>query len=471
MIREQSATAPPRVLRFRKTQESAHSHRVALLSARPAHVVRVSAVKIAVCVKQVPDADRPQAARPGDEAARPLGRERAQPDGRQRRRGGAPPQGGASEGEVVVVSLGPEKAMESLRKALAMGADRAVLVSDTAAAGSDLVATSYALAEGARARGGRSRPLRPAVERRRRRRALGGRRRPAPAADGLAGRGADARRTAAITGKRQTEFGYDVIAAPLPAVVAVSDAINEPRYPSLKGIMGAKSKPQEVVSLADVGVEAERVGEAGSRTTVLRSSAPPPPKSGQVQDRGRRQRAPRRSSSTSPRSGSFERRSSSSSTTTASSRRAGSACSRRRRARRRRRRRRARERCRDAAAKAGPFGAATVYVVDDERSRRRCRSRASTRSRPSSARAAPTTSSSPRRCWRPTSRPALAARLDAGLNWDLTDLALEGGDARRRASGARRHRPRRRGLDVDAAARADPLRHVRPDRVRRLGRA
>src|SRR5581483_8547809 len=54
-----------------------------------------------------------------------------------------------------------------------------------------------------------------------------------------------------LTGKRQTEFGYDVIAAPLPAVVAVSDAINEPRYPSLKGIMGAKSKPTETLALAD----------------------------------------------------------------------------------------------------------------------------------------------------------------------------------------------------------------------------
>ncbi|HEY1317539.1 MAG TPA: hypothetical protein VGF10_10000, partial [Gaiella sp.] len=85
-----------------------------------------------------------------------------------------------------------------------------------------------------------------------------------------------------LSGKRQTEFGYDVIAAPLPAVVAVSDAINEPRYPSLKGIMGAKSKPQETVSLAEVGVDASLVGEAGSATTV-RSSSPPPPKSGQVQ--------------------------------------------------------------------------------------------------------------------------------------------------------------------------------------------
>jgi electron transfer flavoprotein beta subunit len=78
-----------------------------------------------------------------------------------------------------------------------------------------------------------------------------------------------------VTGKRQTEFGYDLIAAPLPAVIAVSDAINEPRYPSLKGIMGAKKKPAEEVSLAELGVEPERVGEAGSRTTVLALGPPP----------------------------------------------------------------------------------------------------------------------------------------------------------------------------------------------------
>ena len=52
--------------------------------------------------------------------------------------------------------------------------------------------------------------------------------------------------------KRQTEFGYDVIEAPTPVVVAVSDAINEPRFPSLKGIMGAKSKPQETLSTGDL---------------------------------------------------------------------------------------------------------------------------------------------------------------------------------------------------------------------------
>jgi electron transfer flavoprotein beta subunit len=80
----------------------------------------------------------------------------------------------------------------------------------------------------------------------------------------------------ALRGKRQTEFGYDVIEAPLPAVVAVSDAINEPRYPSLKGIMGAKKKPQATVSLGDLGVEPDRAGEAGSRTEVYAIGDPPP---------------------------------------------------------------------------------------------------------------------------------------------------------------------------------------------------
>jgi len=78
------------------------------------------------------------------------------------------------------------------------------------------------------------------------------------------------------TVKRQTEFGYDRIEVPLPAVVAVSDAINEPRYPSLKGIMGAKSKPQDTATAADLGLGADEIGEAGSKTEVLGLSDPPP---------------------------------------------------------------------------------------------------------------------------------------------------------------------------------------------------
>src|SRR5438876_603165 len=179
------------------------------------------------------------------------------------------------EGEVLLVSLGPEKAMEGLRKALAMGADRALLVSDEAAAGSDLVATSYALAKALEREGpdlvlfgqqgadSDGAVLWAAVAERLRR----------PLISQVAELKLESGK---VRGKRQTEFGYDVIDAPLPAVVAVSDAINEPRYPSLKGIMGAKKKQQDTLSLADLGVEAERAGEAGSRTTVEGLGSPPP---------------------------------------------------------------------------------------------------------------------------------------------------------------------------------------------------
>ena len=237
------------------------------------------AMKIAVCVKQVPDATVHKRLDPGThrldrsgEAALNATDVNAVEEALRLKE--------SHGGEVVVVSLGPEKAMDSLRKALAMGADRAVLVSDEGAAGSDLLATSYALAKalereeadlvlfGQQSSDADGAVLWAAVSDRLRR----------PMVSQVAELTLDG---GSLTGKRQTEFGYDVISAPLPAVVAVSDAINEPRYPSLKGIMGAKSKPQEVVSLADVGVEADRVGTAGSRTTV-RSVAPPPAKSGQV---------------------------------------------------------------------------------------------------------------------------------------------------------------------------------------------
>jgi electron transfer flavoprotein beta subunit len=181
---------------------------------------------------------------------------------------------GDSDTEVVAVSLGPQKALDSLRKALAMGADRAVLVSDDAAAGSDLVATSRLLAAalareepdlvlfGQQASDADGAVLWSAVAER-----LG---RPVVSqAMELSVDGGTARV------KRQTEHGYDTIEAPLPAVVAVSDAINEPRYPSLKGIMGAKKKQQDVLSVADLGLDASEVGEAGSRTTVLALGTPP----------------------------------------------------------------------------------------------------------------------------------------------------------------------------------------------------
>jgi electron transfer flavoprotein beta subunit len=179
------------------------------------------------------------------------------------------------DAEVAVVSVGPERALEAMRKALAMGADRVLVVTDEAAAGSDLVATSRILAQ---AVAGENADL-----------VLFGQQ--ASDSDGAVMWAAVADRlrlplisqvaeltleNGAVRGKRQTEYGYDVIEAPLPAVVAVSDAINEPRYPSLKGIMGAKKKPQDVRSLAELGVEPGSAGEAGSRTEVYALADPPP---------------------------------------------------------------------------------------------------------------------------------------------------------------------------------------------------
>jgi len=236
-------------------------------------------MKIAVCVKQVPDATvhkridpgTKRLDRSGEAALNPTDLNAVEEALRIKE---------AYGGEVVLVCLGPEKAVESLRKALAMGADRAVLVADEAAAGSDLLGTSHALAKalerveadlvifGQASSDGDGAVLWAAVADALRR----------PVISQVAALTVDG---SSIAGKRQTEHGYDLISAPLPAVVAVSDAINEPRYPSLKGIMGAKSKPQETVTLAEIGVEADRAGEAGARTTVL-DLGPPPSRGDQV---------------------------------------------------------------------------------------------------------------------------------------------------------------------------------------------
>src|SRR5438067_10480073 len=224
-------------------------------------------MKIAVCVKHVPegtkriDPSTKRLDRSGEGALNPFDANAVEEALRLKQATG--------EGEVLVVSLGPAKAQDALRKALAMGADRAVLISDAAAAGSDLVATSYALARvlerenpdlvllGQQAGDSDGAVLWAAVADRLRRPLV------SQAAEITHGDGK-------LAVKRQTEFGYDVIEAPVPAVVAVSDAINEPRYPSLKGIMGAKSKPQETVSLSDLGVDGLE-----SRTEVYALNDPP----------------------------------------------------------------------------------------------------------------------------------------------------------------------------------------------------
>jgi electron transfer flavoprotein beta subunit len=227
-------------------------------------------VKIAVCVKHVPeqarkiDPDTKRLDRSGEGAINPFDVHAVEEALKIKE---------AQSGEVLIVTMGPAGAQDSVRKALAMGADEALLITDEAAAGSDLVATTNTLAA--------------ALEKEDADLILFGQQ--SSDSDGavLWAAVADRLRLPVISqvadldvsdgkvrGKRQTEFGYDVIEAPTPAVLAVSDAINEPRYPSLKGIMGARSKPQRAVSLSDLGVA--DAGEAGSKTTVQGLKDPPP---------------------------------------------------------------------------------------------------------------------------------------------------------------------------------------------------
>jgi electron transfer flavoprotein beta subunit len=184
------------------------------------------------------------------------------------------------ECEVVVVSMGPLTALRTLGKALALGADRAVLVSDEALAGADIWLTAKVLAAalereapdlvvfGQQAADSESYVMAAAVADRLRR----------PLVTQVAQLTLDGQM---IRAKRQTEEGYDVIEAPLPVVVSVADSINEPRYPSLKAIMGAKKKPQETLSAADLGIS------QAPRTQVLALSAPPPKAGGvRIEDEG-----------------------------------------------------------------------------------------------------------------------------------------------------------------------------------------
>ncbi|HVU76166.1 MAG TPA: electron transfer flavoprotein subunit beta/FixA family protein [Gaiellaceae bacterium] len=222
-------------------------------------------MKIAVCVKAVPDASSGRKLDPATNRLDRSGELAISDWDTYAVEEALKLKEAAGDGEVLVVSMGPERAMDALRKALAMGADRAVLVTDASLAGADLLATSKALAGaleqenadlvlfGQQSADGGGACLWAAVADRLRR----------PVVSQVSELTVDG---GSLTGKRQTEFGYDTIRAPLPAVIAVADSINTPRYPSLKGIMGAKKKPQETVAPS---------GEAASGTTVVALNPPP----------------------------------------------------------------------------------------------------------------------------------------------------------------------------------------------------
>jgi electron transfer flavoprotein beta subunit len=193
----------------------------------------------------------------------------------------------AHGGEVTVVCMGPERATEAIRKALSMGADKAVHLTDTALHGSCTVQTARALAKvigsldgfdlviaGDESTDGSSGAV------------------PAMLAELLDLPQLTRARTlqtddTTVTIERETDDGVSTVTAPLPAVVSVNEKINEPRYPSFKGIMAAKKKPVSTLSLADAGIDAGDVGLANALSTVLEVAPRPPRTAGQkVEDDG-----------------------------------------------------------------------------------------------------------------------------------------------------------------------------------------
>jgi electron transfer flavoprotein beta subunit len=188
----------------------------------------------------------------------------------------------AQGGEVTILCMGPDAATETVRKALSMGADKAVHVVDDALHGSDAVATSLALAKAVEhlgdvdlvLLGSESSDARMSVV-------------PAMLAERL-GRPQLTFAKEVTVGdgtvsiKRLTDDGYTVVEASLPAVVSVVEKINEPRYPSFKGIMAAKKKPVETLSLSDLGIGAGDVGLGGAWSSVESFESAPPRQAGTV---------------------------------------------------------------------------------------------------------------------------------------------------------------------------------------------
>ncbi|WP_300609615.1 electron transfer flavoprotein subunit beta/FixA family protein [Trebonia sp.] len=237
-------------------------------------------MNIVVCVKQVPDTAVERTLRPDGTL------DRAAVDGLINELDEYAIEEGlriaeAHGGEVTVLSMGPARAAESVRKALSMGAGRAVHLADEALAGSDALATSYAMARvlavigfdlvicGSESTDARTGVL------------------PAMLAERLGVAQLTLASKVEIDGtavriRRVSDEGYDVVAGQLPAVVSVVEKINEPRYPSFKGIMAAKKKPVQALSLAGAGIDPALAGLGGSATAVAGFAARPPRAAGVV---------------------------------------------------------------------------------------------------------------------------------------------------------------------------------------------
>lgn len=242
-------------------------------------------MNIAVCVKQVVDTEAEKRLDPGswrldrsvDSILNPYDEYAVEEALRLKESHG---------GEVVVLCMGPENAAEAVRKALAMGADRALLVSDPLLAGSDSQGTAYVLAEalknldcdlvlfGIRSTDGETGCVPAAVAER-----LG-----LPLLSSLS---KVEMSDSTLVVHRETEQGYVAYECPAPAVLSVVKGINEPRYPSMKGIMSAKKKPMEVKDAAALNLDATQIGASGARTRVLSARFPEPRKAGvKIEDDG-----------------------------------------------------------------------------------------------------------------------------------------------------------------------------------------
>jgi electron transfer flavoprotein beta subunit len=170
--------------------------------------------------------------------------------------------------------MGPESAKRALTKAVSLGADRSLHLTDDALAGSDVNGTGYALAKALEAEA-------PDL-------VLLGQQSDDGECYTIGAVVADHLEMPSLTQvikidvedgalrcERQAEYGYDTVLVQFPAVISVGDAINEPRYPSLKAIMGAKKKPLETLDVAGAGLDAARVGAEGSQVDCGEFKAPP----------------------------------------------------------------------------------------------------------------------------------------------------------------------------------------------------
>ncbi len=231
-------------------------------------------MKIAICVKEVPDPTAEKRIDPGTNRLVRSGENTLNPYDRHAIEAAVRLKEGPSpDAEITIVTMAPASATRTVDKALAQGGDRSVHLADDALAGSDIVGTAYALAAllqrdqydlvlfGQQASDAECYVMAAAVAEHLRR----------PCVTQAASLDVDG---GTLRVKRQVETGYDTLELPLPAVVSVSDAINEPRYPSLPAIMGAKRKPHELLSAADAGIDASKVGAAGAATRVDGLSKP-----------------------------------------------------------------------------------------------------------------------------------------------------------------------------------------------------